>query len=286
MQEALLRLHGARGGREPRGVPHTVTTRLAIDVLRSARVRRETYVGRLAARAAREDERRAARRGRGDVSLAFLVLLERLTPDERAVLVLREAFDYGVRRDRRGRRQVPSQLPPDPQPRPPAHRRGAAALRRRSRASAARSPRASSPPRARATSTGLVAMLAPDAVLVGDGGGKARAIPRPLVGAEAGRPRARRPSRAWPTDWGVTLEPALVNGQPGFRSLAPDGGARQRRRLRRRRRRASSASTRCSTPTSSATSARSPTSGCARRCGNPHRHDACHLQCPPGAAAA
>ena len=70
---------------------------------------------------------------------------------------------------------------------------------------------------------GLVAVLAPDAVLVGDGGGKARALPRPLVGAEP-IARAFGAFARLAAEWGVSLEPALVNGQPGARAIAPDGG--------------------------------------------------------------
>src|SRR3712207_6288981 len=96
VQEALLRLHQTEVADNEEALLTTITTRLAIDVLRSARIRRETYVGSWlpeplvteadAARAVEIDE---------TVSLAFLLALERLTPDERAVLVLREAFDYG-----------------------------------------------------------------------------------------------------------------------------------------------------------------------------------------------
>src|SRR5829696_470930 len=93
-QEALLRLHGAPGVENPAAFLTTVTTRLAIDVLRSARVRRETYTGSWLPEPLVEDD--VARRIEDEeaVSLAFLVLLERLGPDERAVLVLRESFDY------------------------------------------------------------------------------------------------------------------------------------------------------------------------------------------------
>ena len=95
--------------------------------------------------------------------------------------------------------------------------------------SATRSPRASSPPRARATWTGSSPCSRPDAVLIGDGGGRARALPRPMVGAAA---IARafvgllRPDRR---SWGVTLEPALGQrpaGLPRDRARRP---ARQRR---------------------------------------------------------
>jgi RNA polymerase sigma-70 factor, ECF subfamily len=69
---------------------------------------------------------------------------------------------------------------------------------------------------------GLVAMLAPDAVLVGDGGGKARSIPKPMVGAaKVGRALFAFYGQA--VELGLELVPAQVNGQPGFRVLAPDG---------------------------------------------------------------
>jgi RNA polymerase sigma-70 factor (ECF subfamily) len=69
---------------------------------------------------------------------------------------------------------------------------------------------------------GLVAMLAPDAVLVGDGGGKARSIPRPMAGGPA-IARALATFYSTGEELGVTLEPAWVNGQPGFRALDPAG---------------------------------------------------------------
>ena len=69
---------------------------------------------------------------------------------------------------------------------------------------------------------GLVALLAPDAVIVGDGGGKARALPGPLYGG-VDIARALVQFGRLGTQWGVTFEPALVNGQPGYRTVAPDG---------------------------------------------------------------
>jgi RNA polymerase sigma-70 factor (ECF subfamily) len=156
-----------------------------------------------------------------DRSLAFLVLLERLAPDERAVLVLRESFDYPFSEIgevlgkseancrqilSRARRRVGEERPrfdADPEQR---HRLAARFL------AAARE----------GDMAGLVAVLAPGAVLVGDGGGKARALPGPLVGAEA-IARAFGAFARMAADWGVTLEPALVNGQPGVRAIAPDG---------------------------------------------------------------
>jgi RNA polymerase sigma factor (sigma-70 family) len=101
VQEAFLRLHHTlQDGKRiesPRAYVATVVTRLCIDHLRSARVRRETYaealpeplvgdplVGDLAGRAEMADS----------LSLAFLVLLESLSPEQRAAFLLREVFDY------------------------------------------------------------------------------------------------------------------------------------------------------------------------------------------------
>src|SRR3954462_8380642 len=101
VQEALLRLHRAERQGEriesPRAYLSTVVTRLAIDPLRSARVRRETYVGEWLPEPllASEDEDPARQAEVADLlSLAFLVLLESLSPEQRAVFLLREVFDY------------------------------------------------------------------------------------------------------------------------------------------------------------------------------------------------
>ena len=82
----------------PRAYMATIATRLAIDQLRSARVRRETLRRRVAARAARhrarDDPARQAEMA-DSLSLAFLVLLESLSPEQRAALLLHDVFDYG-----------------------------------------------------------------------------------------------------------------------------------------------------------------------------------------------
>ncbi len=220
-QEALLRLHDASGVENPEAFLTTVTTRLAIDVLRSARVRRETYTGSWLPEPLVEDDTERRVENEEAVSLAFLVLLERLNPDERAVLVLRESFDYdyadiaeilGISPANarqilsRARRRVADERPrfdPDPGER---------------RALAARFLEAAR----NGDMEGLVAMLAPDALMVGDGGGKARSLPAPLRGA----PEIARALVAFGQlgeRWGTTFEPAVVNGQPGFRTVAPDG---------------------------------------------------------------
>src|SRR5690606_25915088 len=94
VQEALLRVHEAEDVDRPEAYVTTVTTRLAIDALRSARVRRETYVGEWLPEPLVGDDAPMLVEDEETISMAFLVLLERLSPEERAVVVLREAFDY------------------------------------------------------------------------------------------------------------------------------------------------------------------------------------------------
>ena len=90
-----------RGGQKIESPPAyvaTITTRLAIDVLRSARVRREQYVGDwLPEPLVEAPEGDPAQRAEmvDSLSFAFLAVLERLTPEQRAVFLLRDVFDYG-----------------------------------------------------------------------------------------------------------------------------------------------------------------------------------------------
>src|SRR5919199_3591228 len=100
VQEGFLRLHRAEEAGEriesPRAYLSTVVSRLALDHLRSARVRRETYVGDwlpepLVASADDDPARRAEMAD--SLSLAFLVLLESLSPEQRAAFLLRDVFD-------------------------------------------------------------------------------------------------------------------------------------------------------------------------------------------------
>src|SRR3954470_21800124 len=101
VQEALLRVHQALDAGEelasPRAFLATVTTRLAINELRSARARREQYVGEWLPEpiitGGRADPARHAEPA-GSLSVAMLVLLEALSPGQRAVLLLHDVFDY------------------------------------------------------------------------------------------------------------------------------------------------------------------------------------------------
>src|SRR3954468_4643411 len=217
VQEAYLRRASAGPVDNERAFMTTVTSRLAIDVLRSARVRRESYVGEWLPEPLVEPEGPAAVEEEESVSLAMLVLLERLNPVERAVFVLRESFDLGfdeiaaiVDRSEDNCRQILTRARrrlADARPRfdaDPGERR---ALASRFLAAARDGDL-----------EGLVALLAPDAVLVGDGGGIARSIPHPMHGAAA-IAKAMVTFHGQIDALGVTLDAVWVNGQPGFRSL-------------------------------------------------------------------
>ena len=100
VQEGFFRLHRAREGGEriesPRAYLSTVVSRLSLDHLRSARVRRESCVGEwlpepLVASTDQDPARKAEMAD--SLSLAFLVLLESLSPEQRAAFLLREVFD-------------------------------------------------------------------------------------------------------------------------------------------------------------------------------------------------
>jgi len=230
VQEALLRLHRARqaGDRieSPRAYLSTVVTRLGIDQLRSARARRETYVGEwlpepLLTTDEQDDPARQAELG-DSLSLAFLVVLESLSPEQRAVFLLREVFDYPyeeiaqiVGKSEDNARQL-------------AVRARRHVDERRPRFETSREQRERLADRFFAAAQegdleGLETLLAHDVVLHGDGGGKAPALARPLHG----RHRVARALAAWARQGkrfgGVTVRRAEVNGQPGALMLDPDG---------------------------------------------------------------
>jgi RNA polymerase sigma-70 factor (TIGR02957 family) len=186
VQEAWLRWSGVNSSdvRDPRAFLVRVTTRLAIDRLRRAKTRRESYVGPwlpepiLTGRDVAEDVALAE-----SVSMAMLVVLETHSPLERAVFVLREAFgmSYAEIANVLGRKvEAVRQL---------GHRARNHVQERRSRFDADQSEQRRVTERfLEATSTGdlegLMAVLAPEVTLVADGGGRALAPRRPVRGAE------------------------------------------------------------------------------------------------------
>jgi RNA polymerase sigma-70 factor, ECF subfamily len=228
VQEAFLRVHRAvREGTQvdsPKAYLSAATTRLAVNHLRSARVRRERYVGTWLPEPLLTDtaEDAAQHAETADsVSMAFLVLLESLSPVERAVFLLREVFGYGYHEiaevgDKtedncrqlavRARRHVEAR-----RPRFEASRRQRDELARRFLAAVEDGD-----------TEGLVGVLAADAVLYADGGGKAPAIAAPIHG----RQRVARflvGSARQVVPLGVRLRVATINGQPGALSVDGDG---------------------------------------------------------------
>ncbi len=236
-QEAMLRV-APRGVvpddvANPEAYTTTVATRIALDVLRSARVRRESYVGQwlpeplvgdAVAHGSAPTDAAAHAELADDLSTAFLVLLETLTPSERAAFLLHDVLGYPHRHSARvigttelAARQLASR----------ARRRVAA--RREAMVDGARTP---SPARSDAHAAELVdrfiaaieqgeiesllELLADDVQLVGDSGGNAppgMSVSKPVTGRDAVARLllgfARRGAPA-------ALRPALVNGRPGM----------------------------------------------------------------------
>jgi RNA polymerase sigma-70 factor (ECF subfamily) len=234
VQDAFLGLTRARQAgtvvADQKAYLTTAVTRLGINHLRSARVRRETYVGDWLPEpvvVAADVPGPAEHAELADsLSMAFLVLLEALSPVERAVFMLREVFGYDYPAVARitGKTEVNCRQ---------------IFARARQRIAAGGQAAESVPVQARraegeelarrffdAAAGGdmeaLLAMLAPDVVLQGDGGGKAQAVGQPLVGRErvlrllGGLFRRGRLL-------GASLRPAWINGQPGAVTYDADG---------------------------------------------------------------
>ncbi|MFI5976384.1 RNA polymerase sigma-70 factor [Streptomyces sp. NPDC051452] len=217
VQETWLRYEASPT--RPRSVKaflSATVTRIAIDVLRSARVRREAYVGPWFPEPLLadpyEDPARSAELA-DSVSMAALLLLERLSPLERAVFVLREVFDFdfpevasAVGRSEAACRQLAVRARrhmSEGRPRFEADRRERQELASRFFEALREGDVA-----------GLQVLLAADVSMTGDGGGKAPQLARAVVGAEK---VARLLAVAFPrmARAEVTLEPREINGQPG-----------------------------------------------------------------------
>ncbi len=229
VQGALLRVDRALEAGEriasPRAFVATVTTRLAISELRSARARREHYVGDWLPEPiitdGRDDPARHAETA-DSVSLAMLVLLESLSPEQRAALLLHDVFDYRYR-------EIAAVI-------------GKSEENTRQLATRARRHVEQGRPRFQTTEehhdellrqfflaaqqgdlAGLEALLAHDVELTGDGGGKVPALARSLHG----RNRVARTLVNWFRLAGrlpeISVRPVEVNGGPGALYLDPQG---------------------------------------------------------------
>jgi RNA polymerase sigma-70 factor (TIGR02957 family) len=221
VQEALLRVNQALTSGEqiasPRAYVATVTTRLAINELRSARARRERYVGEWLPEPiitdGDDDPARHAETA-DSLSLAMLVLLESLSPVQRAVLLLHDVFDYGypeiaaivgksednVRKlAMRARRHVEQR-----RPRFQTTRGQRDELARRFFAAIEHGDLA-----------GLEALLAHDVEATADGGGKVPALARSLHGRSRVARTLIKGLRQITRFPGLSLRPVEVNGGPG-----------------------------------------------------------------------
>jgi RNA polymerase sigma-70 factor (TIGR02957 family) len=222
VQEALLRVHQALDAGEqiasPRAYVATVTARLAINELRSARARRERYVGEwLPEPIITDGEDDPARHAEtaDSLSLAMLVLLERLSPEQRAVLLLHDVFDY----DHAQIAQIIGKSQDNV--RKLATRARSHIEQRRPRFQTTREHRDELTRRVFAATeqgdlAGLEALLAHDVELTADGGGKVPALARSL----RGRTRVARAlinywARRFARVPAVSSRPVEVNGGPG-----------------------------------------------------------------------
>jgi RNA polymerase sigma-70 factor (ECF subfamily) len=234
VQEAFLRYHRAVADQgqpdSPKAYLSAVVTRLSIDQLRSARVRRESYVGdwlpeplltRPVPLGQPAADPAALAEQADSLSMAFLLLLERLTPLERAVFLLHDVFSYGydetagiVGRSSATCRQL-------------AHRARQHIEAERPRFDVAARDRDELAGRFFAAVSGsdmdgLVGMLAADVEVHGDSGGVPPFWPKPIVGREhVSRLLAALGNQLRTVNGSLRL--AEVNGQPGALALGPDG---------------------------------------------------------------
>jgi RNA polymerase sigma-70 factor (ECF subfamily) len=230
VQESLLRVHQALEAGEqimaPRAFIATITTRLAINELRSARVRRERYVGEWLPEPiitdSADDPAQHAEMA-DSLSLAMLVLLESLSPEQRAVLLLHDVFDYDhaqiaeiVGKSEDNVRQLASRARRHVEQRRPRFQ----TTREQQEELATRFFSAAE----QGDLAGLEAMLASDVSLTGDGGGKVPALAEVLRGRSRVANTLITFSRTRASMEGASIRRVEINGGPG--ALILDGQQR------------------------------------------------------------
>jgi RNA polymerase sigma-70 factor (ECF subfamily) len=219
LQETFVRWQGASREdiRSPKAFLITIVTRLCIDQLNSSRARREEYVGQWLPEPVVTDTASnpfEVAQNDESLSLAFLVLLERLTPDERAVFLLREIFDWDyseiaevIDQSEASCRQIlrrAKQHVNAPRSRFSAPRGKPEELRREFLEAAGNGNLA-----------GLIELLAADVTLHTDGGGKAGALPNVIHGSsKVARAVLSGLGRVPPTNAFISM--AQINGEAGF----------------------------------------------------------------------
>ncbi len=232
VQEAWLRWQRAEPAdiRDPRAWLSAVSVRLSLDALRKARARRETYVGPWLPEPLLPDDMRAlaadapAARAElaSDLSLALLHVLERLSPEERAALILHDAFDCDY-----------ATIAQTLEKSEPACRKLVSRARERVKSQRPRHTVTKEQHRALVDKFVLAAasndpkqvsgLLASDVILYSDGGGRAAAALNPIYGADRVMRFAMGVMRKFAPADGFTLEPTEINGTPGFLLHTNDG---------------------------------------------------------------
>ena len=217
LQESWLKWDRADRGdvRDPRAYLVRIVTRTALDRLRTIARRREEYVGPWLPEPLLTSPDVAADVELADsLSTAMLLVLETLTPTERAVFLLRDVFDLGygelaeaVGKSEAAVRQI-------------AHRARARVAEGRPRKAASQAEtRSALEAFMRTLETGdlqhLVDVLAPDVVALGDGGGIKQALPRPVMGADKVG-KLMGVGMAAAQEMGMTMELVQVNGWPAL----------------------------------------------------------------------
>jgi len=218
VQEAYVRWHEAGPGRveNPEAWLVTTASRLAIDHLRRLKTEREAYVGPwLPEPIVTEPPPDRHLDLADDLSMAFLTVLERLAPEERAAFLLHDVFDVGYReiagvidRSEAACRQV-------------VHRARERVRGDRKRFDASEGAKAALLEKFLAAvdardEEALLALFAPDATWTADSGGKTAAAPYPIVGAERiARLVVNLRKKFWSED--RVLEVVTINGEPGLR---------------------------------------------------------------------
>lgn len=230
VQDAWLRWRKVEAAtvQEPGAFLNRVVTRLCLDRLKSARARREVYVGEWLPEPVLDAEALSPDSGDldADLSVAFLLTLERLSPLERAAFLLHDVFDRpfsevaaALDRSEAACRQLAARARahvrhdrPRARPDPDTERRLTEAFMAAALTGDAE---------------GLKALLAEDVVMHADGGGKANANLNPILGVEKSIRLIEGVLRKFPPPEGVTPRLARINGMAGIVLAHPDGRVHQ-----------------------------------------------------------
>jgi len=227
VQEAWLRWHQADRAAvaEPRAFLATIVTRLCLDHLKSARARRETYAGPWLPEPVLDAEALAPDRASElaqDLSIALLLTLQRLSPLERAAFLLHDVFEVGFA-------EVARMLSRSPAACRQLAARARAQLRQgrpRFAAAAAAEQRLAAAFKAAAEQgdvAGLASLLAEEAVLYSDGGGRRPTALNPILGRDRIVRFLAGIAQHDPAVAGFRYEPAPINGRPGLLVHEPAG---------------------------------------------------------------